>query len=200
MSNEIWKDVVGFEGLYKISNYGRIIACERKIHREKYGSYTIPQKFLKPTYDKDNYLKTAFRNREGERFYFRVHRVVAEAFLPNENNLPEINHKDGVKDNNYVGNLEWCTTKYNINYSYNKLGRKGQNGGMNRRVQKINPKTLEVISEYESIREASESVGSKSTAINNCLNGRTKTSFGYIWRFVDEGVSTIENTSLDGSE
>lgn len=99
MVKEIWKDVVGYEGIYKISNYGRIKKGNKIFKTEKYKNYFI----VKLT-------KNGVRKRTG------VHRLVAQAFIPNPNNLPEINHKDENPSNNCVDNLEWCDRKYNMNY------------------------------------------------------------------------------------
>ena len=103
---EVWKDVVGYEGLYQVSNLGRLKSAPRP--RTKGG-------LLKPQYDRKGYL-TFGLCKNGKSKMAKIHRLVAEAFIPNPGKLPEVNHKDEQKDNNCVENLEWCTTQYNSNY------------------------------------------------------------------------------------
>lgn len=105
---EEWKDVLGYEGLYKISNYGNIISFKR------YPS----GKLLKPSVDKDGYLQIGIRDEKYHRKWFRIHRLVAIAFIPNPLELLKINHKDGDVQNNYVDNLEWCDDTWNNKYRH----------------------------------------------------------------------------------
>ena len=104
---EIWKEIEGYAGLYEVSNCGNIRSL-------KFG------RKLNPVVNSSGY-KLISLSKEGKRKSFSVHRLVAEAFIPNYNNYPCINHKDENKTNNQVSNLEWCTQKYNCNYgNYNK--------------------------------------------------------------------------------
>lgn len=98
---EIWKDIVGYEGLYQMSNLGRI--RNNSIELKQYTQFGYNSVGLW----KDKKCKK-----------FRVHRLVAQAFIPNPHNFPHINHKDGDKSNNNVDNLEWCTYQYNIQHSF----------------------------------------------------------------------------------
>ncbi len=100
---EEWKDIKGFEGLYKISNCGNIKSLRKS-------------RLLKPSTDKDGYLKVMLTDNISKSHYFRVHRIVGIAFIPNPANLPHMNHKDGNVQNNQVTNLEWCTVQYNNQY------------------------------------------------------------------------------------
>lgn len=115
MSEEIWKDIQGFEGCYQISNFGRV----KSLTRSSSGKRPIDQ-IIKQGYDKDGYNIITLHNAKNgvKRKTFRVHRLVANAFLLNPVCLPEINHIDENKTNNNVNNLEWCTTKYNLTYGH----------------------------------------------------------------------------------
>ena len=114
-SEEIWKPVPGYEGLYEVSNLGRVRSVNRYV-KSKGESYWLRKgKMLSPAKDKNGYLKVNL-SCNGKNNIIRVHRLVAQAFLPNPDNLLEVNHKDEDKTNNRVENLEWCTAKYNNNY------------------------------------------------------------------------------------
>lgn len=116
---ELWKDIEGYEGTYQVSNYGRIKSLERKVIRCDGKSFYFAQRILK--YKKARGYDCVGLSGENETKYFRVHRLVAFAFIPNPNDLPQINHKDENPHNNMAVNLEWCTPSYNLNYgNHNK--------------------------------------------------------------------------------
>lgn len=110
LEQEIWKDIKNYEGLYKISNLGRVKSLPKYAGR----SYR-KEKILKTYLDKNGYVKVILCKNNKTRF-LSIHRLLAEAFIPNPNDYPQINHKDENKQNNSLNNLEWCTCKYNINY------------------------------------------------------------------------------------
>lgn len=110
---EIWKDIIGYEGLYQVSNLGRVKSLGGK-RGSSSKSYTSKERILKQHICKGYYKLTLYNG--GKPRQFRVNQLVAIAFLPNPDNLPIVNHKDENPLNNNVDNLEWCTVKYNINY------------------------------------------------------------------------------------
>lgn len=115
MSSEIFRDVVGYEGLYEVSNYGRV---RRKVDLFSKKSKSKEPLYIKPDIDyirRVGYLRVDLSN-NGKSKHFFVHRLVAEAFIPNPYNFPFINHKDEDKSNPRMDNLEWCTAKYNVSY------------------------------------------------------------------------------------
>jgi hypothetical protein len=129
-SMEIWKIIEGYDHPYEISNLGRVKFPEIKTsHLNQWGKECVrvyPEKISE--YKKGNakgYIRITLR-KNNKNVYASLHRLVAEAFIPNPNNLPQVNHKDEDKTNNCVDNLEWCTTSYNINYGTRneRVGRK----------------------------------------------------------------------------
>ena len=111
MTEEIWRPVVGYEGLYELSSYGRVRSLDRYDNRNRFRKGHI----MKQSYCSKGYL-TIDLCLNGKVKKCLVHRLVAEAFLPNPDNLPQVNHKNEVKSDNCVDNLEWCDAKYNLNY------------------------------------------------------------------------------------
>lgn len=108
---EEWRQIPGYEGLYEVSSYGRVRSLDRYV-KSSYGAYRLHKgKVLSSGIRPDGYLIVCLQER-----MFRVHRLVAEVFIPNPDNLPQVNHKDEDKTNNNVDNLEWCDAKYNNNY------------------------------------------------------------------------------------
>ena len=155
------KDVVGYEGLYGITSCGKVYSYKRK-------------RFLEPYYSK-GYMRVCLC-KDNERKMYYVHRLVAEAYIPNPENLPEINHKDENKTNNCLQNLEWCDHKYNINY-----------GTRNEKISNSNKKPIlqfdlngNFIKEWKSATDVGREVRDN---IRHCLKGRTKLAYGYIWKF-----------------
>lgn len=122
MSKEVWKDIAGYEGLYQVSNWGRVKSLKRFVRLRKENDlrgYYKDEKIISQNEHQGGYLKVdLFKNniRESK----KVHRLVAQAFIPNTNNYPCINHKDEDRKNNNADNLEWCTYKYNNNYGKRK--------------------------------------------------------------------------------
>ena len=125
---EIWKSVKGYEGKYEVSSDGRIKALKRTVHSGKCHR-TWEEHFLKYAIDGRGYFRTNLA-KGGVNRTVKVHRVVAEAFIPNPMNFPQVNHKDGNKENNKVDNLEWCSASYNQRHAFS-LGLKRADGEFN---------------------------------------------------------------------
>ena len=176
---EIWKTIEGFEGLYEVSNLGRVRSLDR-IRKAGYGSIAnIKGKILVPQNINDKKYLTVnlYRNEVGK--HYLVHRLVAKAFIPNPNNLPEVNHKDENPSNNNISNLEWCDRKYNSNYG---TARERANRKKSKPVIKCDLNGNE-ITRYCSAREAARVIGKSQAAISRCCMGKYKTAYGYIWKY-----------------
>ena len=134
MDREIWKDVVGYEGLYRINNKGDVFSVRKS-------------KNMKLCKTGNGYLKVGI-TKNGKTKYIDVHRLVAIAFIKNERNLKEINHIDGNKENNSVENLEWSTRSENVKHAYKN--------GLNKRIKKVlKMKGNNIVERYDSISSAS---------------------------------------------
>lgn len=198
---EIWKNVniENFENCYKVSNLGRVKSITRTVKMGR-AYKTFHEKILKGTYDKDGYIRVKLSNTHKYRKEITVHRLVALTFIQNENNLPVINHKNGIKDDNRVENLEWCTVQHNTKHTFDVLGRKGYNGGTNKRILVLNECSNKV-NEFESMTDASKYFGVSVAEISfHCKNKRFDKKLGMYFILDDEGVTTIETTSNDGRE
>lgn len=172
---EIWKDIKGFEGLYQISNFGRVKSLKRIVQR---GSNYKPvcERILKEG-DNDGYAFVVL-SKNGKCKTKGIHRLVAEAFIPNPYDLPLINHKDENSKNNHVDNLEWCN--YSYNNSYNNVRIKAATN--KRKIVLQYTKDGIFIREWSHAREAAEVLHISKRAIYECCKGRSKTSGGFIWK------------------
>ena len=163
---EIWKDIKGYEGLYQVSNLGRIKSLTRK--------NVLKERIIKGGIQKNGYRFVLLYKDKKVRI-FKVHRLVAEAFIPNPNEYKEINHIDENKQNNNAENLEWCTRSYNCSYgSFNK-----------NKVRKVlqYDEYWNFIKEWDSITEAHKVLKiSHSSIVENCKNRRNSAG-GYIWEY-----------------
>ena len=116
---EIWKSIPSFEGLYEVSNLGRVRSLGKNVAKNNHGTMCIayyPTKILSQRYGY-GYLCVSLNTQKNQKGYF-VHRLVAQAFIPNPENKPEVNHKNGIKDDNRVENLEWVTAQENTIHAH----------------------------------------------------------------------------------
>ena len=161
--NETWKDVAGYEGQYQVSDLGHVRSlCYKKA------------RILKPRLNHSGHLTVRlWQSGKGRNVY--IHRLVAEAFIPNPSNFPVINHKDENPANNAVNNLEWCTVKYNNNYGTCKAKR-------SKAVLQYD-KSGNLVSEWPSVLEVQRQTGFVQSSISRCCLGKHKSAYGYIWKY-----------------
>lgn len=211
---EIWKDVVGYEGLYQVSNLGRVRSVDRTIE-DKFGRIKRKRlfkgKLLRLNLCKNGYIiAVLWRNQRTKSCY--VHRLVAMAFIPNHENKPEIDHIDGDRSNNRSNNLRWCTRKENLNfplaqkrrYDSHKgkfVGEKNPNFGKKRsfefveNMRKRNSlkyskpvkqylKDGTFVKDWEAASFAAKELGIRSNHIHECCKGLSKSAGGFIWKYL----------------
>ena len=158
-------DIIGYEGLYAITNCGQVWSYRKNTFLKPY----LARGYFKVCLCKDKIRKQVL-----------IHRLVAESFLPNPQNLPQINHIDENKKNNCVDNLEWCNAKYNINY-----------GEHNKKVGKSHCKKVycvELGKVFESAKLAAMQLGLSDSNIAKCCKGKYKTTGGYHWEYADDNL------------
>lgn len=203
MSEEIWKDVVGFEGYYKVSNLGRVKSVDRYVNYKKGYSLKALKKgqLLSPKISNKGYLHLTLM-KDGKNYYRSVHRIVAEAFIPNPKNLPFINHINENKVDDRVENLEWCTAKYNTEVYYKSR--------INVYQYDLEGKLIKI---WHSITEAAENINGDKTGIqHSCRTKRGLKSYkGFIWsyqpltseefkrRITNENITSVNQIDSSGN-
>ena len=184
IEGEIWKDMPDYEGLYQISNKGRVKSVQRVINEGTKFSYISKEKILKTAISKDGYIY-AYLCKNGKMKSKAIHRLVAIAFIPNDGLLSDVNHKDENKLNNSVENLEWCSKEYNTKYGT--------------RTERTSKPILQYtkdgvfVRRFASVKEASRIAGIGSSNISNCAKNKVLikdgkeykclSAGGYIWKY-----------------
>lgn len=174
---EIWRPIKNFEGLYEVSNLGRV----KSVARKSWNGYKMIEQKEVITYGSKH--STGYMSKilykDNKPYNKRVHRLVAEAFIPNPENKPTVNHIDEDKTNNNVYNLEWATMKEQNNH-----GTKNE-----RRITKVGFKVMciETGKEYISVRECARAMNLNQSAIRKQLLGMQRTHKGFTFKYIDEG-------------
>lgn len=181
---EIWKDIKGYEELYQVSNFGRIKRISYLHGKSK--KYIKKEKIKKAVITIQGYLQVGLSNNGLK--HIKVHRLVAETFIPNPNNLPQINHKDGNKQNNNVDNLEWCTCSENIIHAFKNNLKKGKRDEENILSKKVIQYNLngEKIKEWDSTMQIQRELGINNVSISQCCLNKIKKSHNFIWKYKNE--------------
>ena len=180
IEGEIWKDIKGYEGLYQVSNMGRIKSIGRYVKKKNSIVQRKKEKILKQrVHTRCKYRElTIGLTKDGEIKTLSVHRLVALTFIPNSDNKPQVNHINENPLDNRIDNLEWVTAKENANY-----------GNRNKKIGEANSRPVlqynlqgELVKRWKSLTEC-ENNGFWHSAISKCCRGQRKTHKGYIWKY-----------------
>lgn len=175
---EKWVSAIDYEGIYEVSNKGRVRSIDRKIKQNKNG--TVYERTMKGKVIKQGMLNSGYKvvwlSKQGKVKALTVHRLIMKSFHKQFNNSKDINHKDGNKTNNNLSNLEWMTRSENVKHSHETL---------NRKTTKRKIKCVETGEIFDSIKEASIHTGVSRSSVSHAVNGRTNKSGGYTWKLID---------------
>ena len=181
---EIWKDIKNYEGIYQVSNLGRVKSVARKVKYSR-GSHSYYQyqqeRFLSANHKSNGYLEYSLY-KDSKRTHKYIHRLVADAFIDNPNNLPVVNHKDENKENNLADNLEWCTILYNNTYG-TRIDKIAKNTNYRKNSRKIIGEKNNIRIVFYSIGAATKITNLSRSSIQSILYGRRKNMKG--WYFYD---------------
>jgi hypothetical protein len=160
------KEIANYEGLYAVTSCGRVWSYRK-------------ERFLIPRKDRKGYLTVLLCNKGNEKEY-KIHRLVATAYIPNCDNLPQVNHKDENKQNNCISNLEWCTNVYNRNY-----GTRNERAAISISKAKMKPcMCLETGKTYPSVIEAAKDTNFHKASISKCCRGERKSCAQTHWKYI----------------
>jgi len=181
MDKEEWRDIKGYEGLYQVSNLGRVKSLERTAPVMNGSKRTVSERILKQIRNR-GYLQVHLGNGSGKMKTFKVHRLACEAFHENSQNKPEVNHINEDKSDNRACNLEWVSRKENNNH-----------GTHNAKVAKALGKPVgqyakngKLIKVWQSTREVERRLGVSSSHISKVARGKRKVAYGYVWKYIKE--------------
>ena len=209
MNNEVWKDIIGYEGLYQVSDKGRVRSLDKTITQKDGSTRFIKGRIMK-TYICKGYLNVDLVNMDGDKCKYKVHRLVAMTFIPNSENKPCVDHINAVKDDNRADNLRWVTYSENMlnpitrknnseshkDREYPKgedapmYGKKHSQESIQKMVEAHGTKVycVETDKIYDSIRDASRETGISRYSITMCCNGKKESVKSYHFRYIEEVV------------
>lgn len=191
MINEIWEDIINYKN-YQVSNLGRVKSKERYVNTIYGAKRKVKEKILKNIINNKGYCVVCLYNENGKSTPKTIHRLVANTFIENKNNYPVINHINGVKTDNRVENLEWCTQNHNVKESYRlglekpqltNLGKLGCKNKKAKKIKQIDIKTGEVLNYFYGTLEAERKTGINFRNIYLCINGKRKSAGGFKWKY-----------------
>jgi len=182
MNKEVWKDIKGYEGLYQVSDMGRVKSLERTLINMNGQKRHWKERILKQGANRDGYLLVSLCNGSGKMKTLLVHRLVCEAFHETPENKPEVNHINENKLDNRACNLEWVTAKENSNH-----------GTRPARIAKARSKPVgqytpngKFVKVWQSALEVEKQLGFVKSHICEVARGKRKTAYGYVWKYVEK--------------
>ena len=188
---EVWSQIPGYNNIYEISNYGNVRSIDRAVNAKNGSTRIVKGRDIKLINNGLYYVVGLAKNGKTKQCF--VHRLVAEAFIPNVENFKCVNHKDGNKLNNKVDNLEWCTIEYNVKDAWknglmgipkgkeNKMfGRFGINANKSKPVYQYDL-NMNFIKKWDCQRDVQRELGFSEKSISNCVLGKQKTAYEFIW-------------------
>ena len=181
LEGETWAYISGFENQYMVSTHGRIKSCDRFLPHKLHGTWHIKERLLKQVRSPFGYMAVSLQLGKGKMKTIRVHRAVADAFIPNPGNLPQVNHIDGNKTNNNVSNLEWVTEQGNVDHAWST--------GLCMPIVKAKQRpviNLDTGERFDSIADAERSFEKQTGSISHALNGKHERAHGYHWAYAKE--------------
>jgi len=181
--SEVWKDIKGYEGLYQVSDIGRVKSLERIIIKKNGKKQTIRERILKPKISRNGYLQVALSKRDKLKS-FTVHRLVCKAFHENPQAKPEVNHINENKLDNRACNLEWVTSKENSNHG-TRIARiaKGVKKAFSKPIAQYT-REGQLVKVWQSTHEVERQLGFAQGNITRAANGKYKTAYGYVWKYI----------------
>lgn len=198
MEEEIWKDIPGYEGLYQVSDQGRVRSLDRIVAHSRYGFQSLKGRILRQHKNGDGYFQIGL-NKDSHRKRYRTHRLVAQTFIPNPNSKPEVDHINTKRDDNRIENLRWATLKENQNNSLTQKKRsdsmKGDKHPMYGKLGKTNPNSKPVyqvsmdgniIRKWNALSEAERQTGTDESSISRCCQGKLNSSGGFRWIYASD--------------
>lgn len=190
---ETWKWIDEYENMYQVSNIGRVRSVDRDVYCEVSPNKLqhIFGKVLKQGINQKGY-PIVYLSKDGKQKTITVHRLVAKAFIENPLSLPQVNHKDGCKTNNYVGNLEWCDNSYNQKHawangmqpSYEESNGRGRPA---KSVAMLDLNTKEVLRTFQTLASVKRETGINQFNVRSVCLGLRNHAGGYDWKFINEG-------------
>jgi hypothetical protein len=174
---EIWKDIVGYEGIYQVSNLGRVKSLQRFVKLKQNLNRIVRERILVPI-KRDGYLVVNLSKNNYHKLYI-IHRLVASSFIPNLENKKEVNHINGVREDNRLENLEWCTRSENQLHAY-QIGLQKK---INEKVVLMYDMNKNFIKEFVSVKDASRKTGLFSSNISKVCLGKRNHTNNYIFEY-----------------
>lgn len=194
LQGEEWRDVVGYEGIYKISSFGRIMSMSRIVKYSTYTKCTFP--CLMSQHRKENGYFTIVLKGNGKRKWFSVHRLVAEAFIPNPNGYPCVDHKNDNPLDNRASNLQWCTHEFNNSKEHHRLAESLSKRG--KRLPSIQKPIVQLskngdfVRIYPSMTDADRE-GFQHSAIHRVIHNKLNSHRGFKWMYLSDYEKSLVN-------